>query len=123
MLKLYTNCKFSQSITETLTMLAPMFGLDQYFTKFQSVMPDSCNVIRKDLVILIAPRISINGVRNHELVREISIDDELGFYVPFNSISVILGRREGEHERLCAMKRRLASDRISPPAGFEPETP
>ena len=26
---------------------------------------------------------------------------ELGFYVPFNSIS---GRWKGEHERLCAMK-------------------
>ena len=29
---------------------------------------------------------------------------ELGFYVPFNSISVISERRKGEHERLCAMK-------------------
>ena len=33
------------------------------------------------------------------------------------------GRWKGEHERLCAMKRRLGSERISPPAGFEPETP
>ena len=40
---------------------------------------------------------------------------------PFNSISVI-SRRKGEHERLCAMKRRLDSGRISPPAGFEPAT-
>ena len=32
LLKLYMNCNFSQSITETLTMLAPMLGLDQYFT-------------------------------------------------------------------------------------------
>ena len=39
---------------------------------------------------------------------------------PFNSISVILRRWKGEHERLCAMKRRLGSGRISPPAGFEP---
>ena len=29
---------------------------------------------------------------------------ELGFYVPFNSISVISGRWKGEHESLCAMK-------------------
>ena len=29
---------------------------------------------------------------------------ELGFYVPFNSISVISGRWKGEHERLCAIK-------------------
>ena len=37
---------------------------------------------------------------------------ELGFYVPFNSISVILGQWKGEHERLCAMKRRSGSERI-----------
>ena len=42
---------------------------------------------------------------------------------PFNSISVISRRWEGERERLCAMKRRLGSGRISPPAGFEPATP
>ena len=41
---------------------------------------------------------------------------------PFNSISVISRQWEGEHERLCAMKRRLGSERISPPAGFEPAT-
>ena len=45
-----------------------------------------------------------------------------GFYVPFNSISVISGRWTGEHERLCAMKCRLCSGRISPQAGFEPAT-
>ena len=42
---------------------------------------------------------------------------------PFNSISVISRRWKGEHERFCAMKRRLGSGRISPPAGFEPVTP
>ena len=42
---------------------------------------------------------------------------------PFNSISVILRRWKDEHERLCAMKRRLGSGRISPLAGFEPATP
>ena len=42
---------------------------------------------------------------------------------PFNSISVISRRWKGEHERLCAIKRRLGSGRISPPAGFEPATP
>ena len=42
---------------------------------------------------------------------------------PFNSISVISRRWEDEHERLCAMKRRLGSGRISPPTGFEPATP
>ena len=40
----------------------------------------------------------------------------------FNSISVISRRWKGEHERLCAMKRRLGSGRISPPAGFDPTT-
>ena len=42
---------------------------------------------------------------------------------PFNSISVISRPWQGEHEWLCAMKRRLGSGRISPPAGFEPVTP
>ena len=42
---------------------------------------------------------------------------------PFNSISVTSRRWKDEHERLCAMKRRLGSGRISPPAGFEPATP
>ena len=42
---------------------------------------------------------------------------------PFNSISVISRRWKGEHERLCAMKRCLASRKISPSAGFEPATP
>ena len=35
---------------------------------------------------------------------------------PFNNISVISRRWKGEHERLRAMKRRLGSKRISPPA-------
>ena len=42
---------------------------------------------------------------------------------PFNSISVISRRWKGEHERLCAMKHRLGSGRISLPVGFEPATP
>ena len=46
----------------------------------------------------------------------------LGFYVPFNSISVISWRWKGEDERLCAMKCCLCSGRISPQAGFEPAT-
>ena len=45
------------------------------------------------------------------------------FYVSFNRISVISGQWKGKHERPCAMKRRLASERISPSAEFEPETP
>ena len=49
--------------------------------------------------------------------------DELGFYVPFNSISVISRRWKGDYERLCTMKRRLGSGRISSAAWFEPVTP
>ena len=45
------------------------------------------------------------------------------FYVPFNRISDISGQWKGKHKRPCAMKRRLTSERISPSAGFEPETP
>ena len=48
--------------------------------------------------------------------------DELRFKVPFNSISFISGGWKGEHEKLCAMKRRSGSELISPPAGLEPET-
>ena len=48
---------------------------------------------------------------------------ELGFYVSFNNISVISEGWKGEHERLCALKRLLGSERISPAAGFEPGAP
>ena len=48
--------------------------------------------------------------------------DELGFYLPFKSISVLSGRWKGEHEGLCAMKRCLGLEGILPLAGFEPET-
>ena len=49
--------------------------------------------------------------------------EELGFNVSFNSISVISEGRKGEHERLCAVKRLLGSERISPAAGFETGAP
>ena len=49
--------------------------------------------------------------------------NELGFYVSFNSTSVISEGWMGEHERVCAMKRLLGSERISPAAGFEPGVP
>ena len=40
--------------------------------------------------------------------------DDLVFYVPFNSISVISGQWKDEQERFCAMKRHLGSGRIVP---------
>ena len=68
------------------------------------------------------------NVRSHDVIFErplsiIKSIDELRFYVHFNCISVISGQWKGKHERPCAMKRCLASERISPSAGFEPETP
>ena len=51
------------------------------------------------------------------------MDGSVGYCVPSNSISVISIQWMVEQERLCAMKRRLGSERISPPAGFEPENP
>ena len=48
--------------------------------------------------------------------------DGLRFNVHFNSILFISGRWKGEHEKVCAMKRRLGSEIISPQAGLEPET-
>ena len=44
-------------------------------------------------------------------------------FTSLQQYSVISGRWKGEHERHCAMKRRLGSERISPPARFEPATP
>ena len=41
-----------------------------------------------------------------------AIEDNLRFYVLFNSISVISGRRTGDNERLCAMERRLRLKRF-----------
>ena len=49
--------------------------------------------------------------------------DKVRLNVPFNSISFISGLWKDEHEKLCAMNRRLGSETISPPAGLEPETP
>ena len=48
--------------------------------------------------------------------------DGLVLYILFNSISVKSGRWKGEHEGLCAMKRRLELERISPSVGFQPVT-
>ena len=39
--------------------------------------------------------------------------DGLGFYMLFNSISVILGQWKGEHEGLCAMKCRLGPKNLT----------
>ena len=72
---------------------------------------------------------SMNVNRSHDVIfkRLLSIikilGDQLRFYFHFNRISVISGQWNGKHERPCAMKRRLASEKISPSAGFEPETP
>ena len=49
--------------------------------------------------------------------------DELGLYVSLKSISVISEGWKGEHEKLCAMKCLLGSERISPAVGFEPGAP
>ena len=39
----------------------------------------------------------------------------------YGEFSVMSGGWKGEQEKLCAMKRRLGSEIISPPAGLEPE--
>ena len=57
-----------------------------------------------------------------QLVKPLKMDGWVKVLRPFNSISVISRQWKDEHERLCAMKRRLGSGRISPPAGFEPAT-
>ena len=73
----------------------------------------------------------IAGVRNFRIFMVYTIKSLINGWMdgwvrvlcPFNSISVISRRWKGEHERLCATKRRLGSGRISSPAGFEPATP
>ena len=47
----------------------------------------------------------VSKITRFALVSDVWMD-ELGFYVPFNSISVISGQWKGEYERLCAKKRR-----------------
>ena len=51
------------------------------------------------------------------------MDEWVRILHPFNSISVISRWWKGEHERFCAIKRRLGLGRILPPAGSEPATP
>ena len=41
--------------------------------------------------------------------------DDLRFYVPFNSISIISGQWEDDNERLCAKESHLQLERIPPP--------
>ena len=49
--------------------------------------------------------------------------DDLGFYVLFNSISVISGRYLDDNERLCAMEPCLQLERFRPQVRLEPGTP
>ena len=69
---------------------------------------------------LLTGTLSLNTTNNQLLQK---MDGWVRVLRPFDSISVISRRWKGEHERLFAMKRRLGSGRISPPAGFEPVTP
>ena len=46
--------------------------------------------------------------------------DDLRFYVPFNSISVISGRWADDYERLCAMEPRLRLRRFRLGRGSKP---
>ena len=46
--------------------------------------------------------------------------DDLRFWVPFKSVSVISGMWVGDNERLCAMEPRVRLKRSSTHAGFEP---
>ena len=45
--------------------------------------------------------------------------DDLGFYILFNSISIILGQWLDNNERLCAMEPDFQSERFPPQAGLE----
>ena len=113
--------KWTNAFVETISSPHSLQSLDwKITTNVQNLLPIFWNNCL---------HMSMNVNRSHDVIfkRLLSIikslDDELRFYVPFNRISVISGQWMGKHERPCAMKRRLASERISPSAGFEPETP
>ena len=82
----------------------------------------SMSVVFFFLFNTLAPEKSIKK-KNCLIIAKRWIDGWVKVLHPFNSISVISRRWKGEHERLCAVKRRLGSGRISPSAGFEPATP
>ena len=65
----------------------------------------------------------LNLVWFYSSEKQIWMDGWVRVLRPFNSISVISRWWKDENERLCAMKRRLGSGRISPLARFEPATP
>ena len=48
--------------------------------------------------------------------------DDLRFYVPSNSISVLSGKCEGDKEKLCEMEYRLWFESFPPAAELEPGT-
>ena len=55
----------------------------------------------------------------HAIVGDSWMDD-LGFYILFNSISVISGRWDDDNERLCAMEPRLWLGRFRLERGSNP---
>ena len=71
-------------------------------------------LLRQTMVDSIKSQISIQKYTAE--ISQMMDDGWVSVLRPFNSISVISRRWKGEHERLCAMKRRLGSGRISPPA-------
>ena len=48
--------------------------------------------------------------------------DDLRFYILFNRMSVISGRRTDNNGRLCAMEPHLRLEKIPPVEGLEPRT-
>ena len=101
------------------TCFVQLIASGSWDTGFESLLRHIYYLTERDTRMLTCIASDVwERVRNRD-----QMDGRLRVLRPFNSISVISRRWKGEHERLCAMKRRLGSGRISPPAGFEPATP
>ena len=121
--------EFTAAQIETVNLFYKLFTSDKSHQKIITVAIYSKKWLCRhqesfeNVVLMMLPftkkrRITLRHYKYYFPYRYLWWMDEIGFFLrPFNSISVISRRWEGEHERLCAMKRRLGSGRISPPAG------
>ena len=107
------NCRFR----------LPICNLKHCFNAYWSALLDSRDSLRLPPIRCDTPNNTYNTTSSSFCNNIWWMDRWVRVLRPFNSISDISRWWKGERGRLCAMKRRLGSGRISPPAGFEPATP
>ena len=103
------------------TLLICSYGLSRYFV--HKVVHYKLHIPLFFMLVQYIHVVFQDRFANHSGLQASGMDGWVRVLCPFNSISVISRRWKSEYERLCAMKRRLGSGRISPQAGFEPATP